>query len=717
DFAAESVAVADARIALANIEDLANVDTSGLTNGQVLKWSGTAWTPVDEIGGLDAIELTDISVTTIGTPGTAAATLTYDNTTGLFSFTPADMDDKSDVGHTHTLSDITDSGTAAPLDVAASGDATSGQVVKGDDSRLSDARTPVSHTHVAAEVTDFDAAADARIAAASVGDMSDVDLSSVAAGATVKWNGTAFETVDLFEAADITITTLPAGTGALTWNSTSSQFNYQPVDISGKSDVGHTHVVADVTDYETATAARADARIAAASIDDVTDVDISTAAPTSGQVLSWDGSAFTPATPTELGDISVTTQAAGTNALTFDDATGVLDFTPTDLSGKSDVGHTHVLADVTDAGTVAGLDVAASGDAASGEVVKGDDTRLTDARTPTAHTHVLADVTDAGSSAGLDVAASGDAASGEVVKGDDTRLTDARTPVSHTHAQSEVTNLVTDLAAKADLVAGKVPTSQLPDIAISEFLGSVASQAAQTGLTGEVGDWCIRTDESKTYIISANNGSSYSDWTQIATPSAPVDSVNGQVGVVVLGPTDVGAAAASHTHVLADVTDAGTAASFDAPASGDAGSGELVKGDDSRLSDARTPVAHTHVLADVTDSGTAAALDVAASGDAGSGEVVKGDDSRLTDARTPVSHTHTASEVTDFVAEAQSAADTQIAAASIGDMADVDTTPAATTGQALVWNGSEWAPADASDPDAITLGDLSAATAAAGTPG
>ncbi|MCP4808291.1 MAG: hypothetical protein GY884_23365, partial [Proteobacteria bacterium] len=518
--------------------------------------------------------------------------------------------------------------------------------------------------------------------------------------------------------------------------------------------------------------------------------------------LSWDGSAFTPATPTELGDISVTTQAAGTNALTFDDASGVLDFTPTDLSGKSDVGHTHVLADVTDAGTVAGLDVAASGDAASGEVVKGDDTRLTDARTPVSHTHVaaeitdagtgitldvaasgdaasgelvkgddtrltdartpvshthvLADVTDAGSSAGLDVAASGDAATGEVVKGDDTRLTDARTPVSHTHAQSEITNLVTDLAAKADLVAGKVPTSQLPDIAISEFLGSVASQAAQTALSGEVGDWCIRTDESKTYIISANDGSTYSDWTQIATPSAPVDSVNGQTGVVVLGPTDVGAAPTSHTHVLADVTDAGTAASFDAPASGDAGSGELVKGDDSRLSDARTPVSHTHTLSEVTDSGTAAALDVAASGDAGSGEVVKGDDSRLsdartpvshthvladvtdagtgaaldiaasgdaasgelvkgddsrlTDARTPVSHTHTASEVTDFVTEARSEADTQIAAASIGDLSDVDTTPAATTGQALVWNGSEWAPADASDPDAITLGDLSAAT-------
>lgn len=46
--------------------------------------------------------------------------------------------------------------------------------------------------------------------------------------------------------------------------------------------------------------------------------------------------------------------------------------------------------------------------------------------------------------------------------------------------------------------------------------------------------------------------------------------------------------------------------------------------------------------------GTAAALNVAASGDAATTEVVKGDDSRLTDARTPVSHTHTKSEITDF---------------------------------------------------------------------
>lgn len=46
--------------------------------------------------------------------------------------------------------------------------------------------------------------------------------------------------------------------------------------------------------------------------------------------------------------------------------------------------------------------------------------------------------------------------------------------------------------------------------------------------------------------------------------------------------------------------------------------------------------------------GTAAALDVPSSGDASTSEVVKGDDSRLTDARTPTAHNHTVSEITDF---------------------------------------------------------------------
>lgn len=48
-----------------------------------------------------------------------------------------------------------------------------------------------------------------------------------------------------------------------------------------------------------------------------------------------------------------------------------------------------------------------------------------------------------------------------------------------------------------------------------------------------------------------------------------------------------------------------------------------------------TPPAHTHSLSQITDAGTAASKDVAASGDASSTQVVKGNDTRLTNSRTP----------------------------------------------------------------------------------
>lgn len=75
------------------------------------------------------------------------------------------------------------------------------------------------------------------------------------------------------------------------------------------------------------------------------------------------------------------------------------------------------------------------------------------------------------------------------------------------------------LSAKADLVGGKLSTSQVPDLAISDYLGSVASEAALIGLVGQKGDWAIRTDNSTTWVIVANTGSQISDWVQLATPA------------------------------------------------------------------------------------------------------------------------------------------------------------------------------------------------------
>ena len=109
---------------------------------------------------------------------------------------------------------------------------------------------------------------------------------------------------------------------------------------------------------------------------------------------------------------------------------------------------------------------------------------------------------------------------------------DANKPVS--------TATQTALDAKADLVGGVVPNSQLPSLAITEYLGTVANQTALLALSGQRGDWAIRTDTGSTWVITTDGGSNLSDWTELSTPADAITSVNGYTGTVVLSGSDVG---------------------------------------------------------------------------------------------------------------------------------------------------------------------------------
>lgn len=93
---------------------------------------------------------------------------------------------------------------------------------------------------------------------------------------------------------------------------------------------------------------------------------------------------------------------------------------------------------------------------------------------------------------------------------------------------------IADAANKADLVGGVIPASQIPAIAISEFLGTVGSEATMLILTGQKGDWCNRTDVGQTWIISGDDPSLLTDWTALVYPDAPVLSVNGNTGAVTI---------------------------------------------------------------------------------------------------------------------------------------------------------------------------------------
>ena len=96
-------------------------------------------------------------------------------------------------------------------------------------------------------------------------------------------------------------------------------------------------------------------------------------------------------------------------------------------------------------------------------------------------------------------------------------------------------NVTIDLSVKADLIGGKLNTTQLPDIAISEYKGNVANQTAMLAITGEKGDWVIRNDDSKVYVITGTSPGNASSWTALSYPAGFSGVYNDLTGKPTLG--------------------------------------------------------------------------------------------------------------------------------------------------------------------------------------
>jgi hypothetical protein len=147
-------------------------------------------------------------------------------------------------------------------------------------------------------------------------------------------------------------------------------------------------------------------------------------------------------------------------------------------------------------------------------------------------------------------------------------------PSTHTHAIADVTGLQTALDSKqpagsyVTLVNGTVPSSMLPS-----FVDDVREAASLSAFpaTGDAGVIYVAVDTKKIYrwsgsayveispspgsTDSVTEGSTNLYFTNTrAAAAAPVQSVNTKTGTVTLTASDVGAAATSHKHTLADIS-------------------------------------------------------------------------------------------------------------------------------------------------------------------
>jgi hypothetical protein len=89
----------------------------------------------------------------------------------------------------------------------------------------------------------------------------------------------------------------------------------------------------------------------------------------------------------------------------------------------------------------------------------------------------------------------------------------------------------------ATLTDGKLSDDVIPSLAISNT-SVVADETAMLALTAQVGDVAIRTDVSKTFILSASPATTLENWKEILTPAGGVASVSATAPIVSSGGTN-----------------------------------------------------------------------------------------------------------------------------------------------------------------------------------
>ncbi len=208
---------------LVDLTDTSLINSDSPTDGDALVYRGSdqKWRPLAISSGGGGIDLTDLSVT-VNSAGTTD--FSYNNTTGVFTYTPPDLSGYALAAHSHTyaLNDLSNVNVASPTD---------GHVLKYDASAFSGSGGWIS-------APDQTSTGGAGI---SLTDLS-VTQAAASAGGSLSYNNTngvftytppvlnTYGDTDARGALSVTVNS--AGTANLEYNSSTGVFTYTPPTIS-----------------------------------------------------------------------------------------------------------------------------------------------------------------------------------------------------------------------------------------------------------------------------------------------------------------------------------------------------------------------------------------------------------------------------------------------------------------------------------------------------
>jgi len=292
-----------------------HLNTSTAATNEVLSWNGSDYAWVSQSGG---VALTDFSVTT-NSAGTAA--LSYNNTTGVFSYTPPDLSSYL----TAETNDLTSAVTWANVPNA-----------NITESSVTQHQAALSITE--SQISDFGTYL-TGITGENIGNLSDVTITSAAAGEILRYNGSGWVNSDPI-AGRFSIVNSGSGAYVFTGSGTSSDSNPTLYLTRGQTyefvvnASGHPFYINTSSGTGTGNAYSDGVTNNGAETGTVT-LDVQMDAPDTLYYncqyhSSMAGTIYILDSTVGLSDFSVTTASAGTAALSY--SNGVFTYTPPDLS-------------------------------------------------------------------------------------------------------------------------------------------------------------------------------------------------------------------------------------------------------------------------------------------------------------------------------------------------------------------------------------------------